>query len=201
MTDDALLAGLRKQRVLPVLRLGSGAAAVQAAYDVIAAGLTIVELTATTPDWESAVEAVRSRGDAVVGIGTVTDEGIAKRAVDCGAQFLVSPWGAPAVRAVARQSGLTFLEGAFSPGEVAAAAALGPVKLFPAHVGGPSMLRGLRQLLPHSVVVPTGGISLDEVPAWLTAGAHAVGVGNDLLAEDATLRLKALLAATREDTA
>jgi 2-dehydro-3-deoxyphosphogluconate aldolase / (4S)-4-hydroxy-2-oxoglutarate aldolase len=176
---------LAEQRVLPVLRTATVDQAVAAAGTAVDAGLTVVELTATTPGWAEALAQVRrDRPDAVVGVGTVTSVETAQTALDGGAAFLVSPWPAADVRGPAREAGVVFVEGAFSPAEVAAGAARGPVKVFPAHVGGPTYLRSLRQVLPDAVLVPTGGIALADVPAWLAAGAHAVGVGSDLFAGD-----------------
>jgi 2-dehydro-3-deoxyphosphogluconate aldolase/(4S)-4-hydroxy-2-oxoglutarate aldolase len=194
--DSSLIAGvlegIGRQRVLPVLRLASAAQAVAAARTVLAAGLTVVELTATTVDWAAALQAVRAEPAAVVGLGTVTDAETARAAVAVGAAFLVSPWAAPAVREVADAAGVPFLEGALTPTEVAAAAARGPVKIFPASSVGPGHLRALRPVLPTAIMVPTGGIRLEDVPTWLAAGAHAVGVGTDLLAGDLAERLDAL---------
>lgn len=186
--------GLRQQRLLPVLRADTADAAVDAALTAVDVGLGIVELTATTPGWDDALRRVQQeRPGARAGLGTVTTERDAHEAVDCGAAFLVSPWPCPAVREVANGSGTPFLEGAFSPGELADAAPRGPVKLFPAHVGGPAYLRSLRQLLPDAAVVPTGGIALADVPVWVDAGALAVGVGSDLLAGDVRRRVTGVL--------
>lgn len=197
MSDEGFLQQLHHQQVLPVLRVDSAAEGVEAATTLLRQGLQVVELTATTPHWDKALHELRagSRDDALVGLGSVLDETTARAAIDAGARFLVSPWPAPAVRRVAADAGVPFLEGTFSPSEVAAAAALGPVKLFPAHVGGPEMLRSLRALLPDAVVVPTGRLSIDDVPAWLAAGAHAVGIGTDLLRPGAVERLHDLLQA------
>ena len=195
MTERQLLDQLAGQRVLPVLRTPSADEAVRAAGEVVAAGLTVVELTATTPDWPSALREVvaSSPSETLVGLGTVTDADTALRAVDCGAAFVVSPWSVPDVRRVTDTVGIPFLEGAFSPGEIAAAATQGPVKLFPAHVGGVQLLVSIRALLPDAVIVPTGGIALDDVPSWLSAGAHAVGVGSALLQPGVLARLPELL--------
>lgn len=197
MTPADFLDLLHRQRVLPVLRLDSGEAAVAAATALLGSGLSMVELTATTPEWPEALRQVGATAQAsagsVVGLGTVTDATIAEKALAAGAQFLVSPWSAPEVRAVAADAGVPFLEGAFTPGEVATAAALGPVKLFPAAVGGPGLLRSVRDVLPDAVIVPTGGIALADVPTWLSAGAHAVGVGSDLLRPGAAEQLARLL--------
>jgi 2-dehydro-3-deoxyphosphogluconate aldolase/(4S)-4-hydroxy-2-oxoglutarate aldolase len=105
----------------------------------------------------------------------------ARRAVDSGADFLVSPYPAPEVRAFADDAGMVFLEGGFTPAEVAAASAHGIAKLFPAHVGGPAYLRSVLAVLPGARIVPTGGIGLAEVRDYLAAGAYAVGVGSDLV--------------------
>lgn len=193
---------LRRQRVLPVLRLPSAAEATAAAAAMFGHGLEVVELTATTPDWATALRDARREAPqgALVGLGTVTSGALATQAVEAGAQFLVSPWPAADVRVIAQRAGLPFLEGAFTPGEVAAAAAHGPVKVFPAHVGGPSFLVSLRQLLPDADLVPTGGIALEAVPDWLRAGACAVGVGSDLLRPGAADRLRSRLAAFPDGT-
>ena len=104
----------------------------------------------------------------------------ALRAADAGADFLVSPFPAPQVRDVAGRAEIPFLEGGLTPGELAAAASRGVAKLFPAHVGGVAYLSSVLAVLPDARIIPTGGIALADVPAWLRAGAYAVGVGRDL---------------------
>ncbi|GAB3963977.1 bifunctional 4-hydroxy-2-oxoglutarate aldolase/2-dehydro-3-deoxy-phosphogluconate aldolase [Actinoallomurus acanthiterrae] len=169
-------------RVLPVLRTPDAAGAVKAAETLLDAGLNVIELTATTPGWADALAGLRrAHPAAVLGAGTVTTAEDARRALDAGADFLVSPYPAEAVRAAVGETGTLFLEGGFTPGEVAAAAGRGIAKLFPAHVGGPSYLRSVLAVLPGARVVPTGGIALRDVPAYLDAGAYAVGVGSDLV--------------------
>jgi 2-dehydro-3-deoxyphosphogluconate aldolase/(4S)-4-hydroxy-2-oxoglutarate aldolase len=194
MSVDAVIAEIGRQQVLPVLRLPSAEQAVRGAAAVLAAGLTVVELTATTPGWQQALAAVHADlpPGGSVGLGTVIDAGTAETAIAAGAAFLVSPWAAPAVRAVAVAAGVPFLEGALSPTEVAAAAAHGPVKIFPASSVGTGHLSALRAVLPGAILVPTGGIGLADVPRWLAAGAYAVGVGADLLVGDLPARLRAL---------
>jgi 2-dehydro-3-deoxyphosphogluconate aldolase/(4S)-4-hydroxy-2-oxoglutarate aldolase len=165
-----------------VLRTPDAAGALRAAATLVEAGLGVIELTATTPGWAGALEDVRREHPSVVlGAGTVTTAEDARRAVDAGADFLVSPYPAEHVRAFAAETGTVFLEGGFTPGEVAAAAGHGIAKLFPAHVGGPAYLRSILAVLPGARVVPTGGIALGQVRDYLDAGAYAVGVGSDLV--------------------
>lgn len=189
---------LRQQRVLPVVRTASSGESVEAALTLIDAGLTTLELTATTPGWAAALGRIRDgRLHTTIGLGTVTDPETARAAVEAGVSFLVSPWPSPEVRELARTADVPFVEGAFSPGEVAAGVRHGPVKVFPAHAVGPAYLRSMLQLLPTAMLIPTGGIALEDVPAWLDAGALAVGVGSDLWAGDTAARLAEVLQRSR----
>ncbi|GHI85583.1 bifunctional 4-hydroxy-2-oxoglutarate aldolase/2-dehydro-3-deoxy-phosphogluconate aldolase [Streptomyces xanthophaeus] len=181
------------QRLLPVLRNADADEAVRQATALLAAGCRAVELTTSTPGWPGAVTRTAPLTDAhgrraVVGVGTVTTTAQAEAALDAGAAFLVSPYPAPEVREVADRRAAVFLEGGFTPGEIAAAARSGgAAKVFPAHVGGPRYLRSLRAVLPGALIVPTGGIRPGDVHDWLAAGATAVGIGDGLPADPAEL--------------
>ncbi|MFJ6048520.1 bifunctional 4-hydroxy-2-oxoglutarate aldolase/2-dehydro-3-deoxy-phosphogluconate aldolase [Streptomyces sp. NPDC092307] len=183
---DRLYAVLAAQRVLPVLREADADEAVRRTTALLAAGCRAVELTTSTPGWAGAVSRTASLSDvhgrpALIGVGTVTTAAHAQTALDAGAAFLISPYPAPEVRAVAVRREAVFIEGGFTPGEIAAAVrAAGAAKVFPAHVGGPGFVRSLRAVLPGAVLVPTGGIRPAEVRDWLAAGATAVGVGAGL---------------------
>jgi 2-dehydro-3-deoxyphosphogluconate aldolase / (4S)-4-hydroxy-2-oxoglutarate aldolase len=182
MDHDEIEQAIATARLLPVLRTPDAAGAVRAAETLLGAGLRVVELTATTPGWAEALAGLRrAHHGAVLGAGTVTTGEDARRAVEAGADFLVSPYPAEAVRAFADETGTVFLEGGFTPAEVAAASGRGIAKLFPAHVGGPAYLRSVLAVLPGARIVPTGGIGLGEVRDYLAAGAYAVGVGSDLV--------------------
>jgi 2-dehydro-3-deoxyphosphogluconate aldolase/(4S)-4-hydroxy-2-oxoglutarate aldolase len=182
MNHDEIERAIATARLLPVLRTPDAAGAVRAAETLLGAGLGVVELTATTPGWAGALADLRrAHPEAVLGAGTVTTGADARRAVEAGADFLVSPYPVQAVRAFADGTGTVFLEGGFTPAEIAAASARGIAKLFPAHVGGPAYLRSVLAVLPGARIVPTGGIGLAEVRAYLEAGAYAVGVGSDLV--------------------
>jgi 2-dehydro-3-deoxyphosphogluconate aldolase / (4S)-4-hydroxy-2-oxoglutarate aldolase len=172
---------IAEQIVLPVVREASGEQALAVADWLIEQGLDVIELTASTPAWQDAVAGLRERApEAVVGAGTLRTREDAERAVAAGAAFMVTPCPAPAVREVAEAAGIPLLEGGLTPGEVLAAADRGIAKLFPAHVGGTELLRSILALSPGARIVPTGGIRLADVPAWLDAGAYAVGVGSEL---------------------
>ncbi|MBT2468277.1 bifunctional 4-hydroxy-2-oxoglutarate aldolase/2-dehydro-3-deoxy-phosphogluconate aldolase [Streptomyces sp. ISL-66] len=181
------------QRLLPVLRNDDADEAVRHTTALLAAGCRVVELTTSTPGWPAAVARTAPLRDAhgrpaLIGVGTVTTTEDAMTALDAGAAFLVSPYPAPEVRAVASECGAVFVEGGFTPGEIASAVrSAGAAKVFPAHVGGPQFIRSLKAVLPDALIIPTGGIRPGEVRDWLAAGAAAVGIGSGLPADPGEL--------------
>jgi 2-dehydro-3-deoxyphosphogluconate aldolase/(4S)-4-hydroxy-2-oxoglutarate aldolase len=182
---------------VPVVRAPSARGAEAIARRLIDAGVGAIELTTTIPDWADVLAELQG-ADAELGMGTVVTAADAEVALELGARFLVSPYPSPTARAVADAAGALFVEGGLTPGEVAQAAGHGVAKLFPAHVGGVQYLRSLLSVLPGARIMPTGGIGVSDVPAWLAAGAVAVGVGSDLYASD---DLDGKLAELREATA
>lgn len=180
-TLGILAARISEQRVVPVLRSASPAALQDDVSRLAAAGFTTIEITTSTPGWPAALEAMRtdpSLAQVAFGVGTVTSSTNAERAIEAGAHFLVSPYAAPAVRAVAGAT--PFIEGGLTPADIAAAAGHGIAKLFPARTVGPGHLRSILDVLPGARVIPTGGLGVDDVEEWLAAGALAVGLGGGL---------------------
>lgn len=172
---------IRAARVVPVVRRPSAAEAIELCDRLLALGSQVIELTATTPDWPTVLDALRRVSPGTtLGVGTVTTAETARRAAGEGAAFLVSPYPAAGVRAVADDHGVPFIEGGFTPGELAASTAVGVAKLFPASSGGIRHLKAVLDVLPGARIIPTGGIPLDQVGEWLAAGAYAVGVGTGL---------------------
>ncbi|AZC12653.1 bifunctional 4-hydroxy-2-oxoglutarate aldolase/2-dehydro-3-deoxy-phosphogluconate aldolase [Microbacterium sp. ABRD28] len=179
------LALVRRAGVLAVLRAPSADAALAAVDALVRGGVSGIEVTFSTPDAPAVIAAVRERhgDDVLVGAGTVLTAEHARTAIDAGAQFLVSPGTVPALVAAMTATGATTMTGALTPTEVMTAHALGAdiVKVFPASLSGPGYLAALRAPLPHIPLMPTGGVTPDNVAAWFAAGAVAVGAGGDLV--------------------
>ena len=173
------------QRVVPVLRLGSTANTIRAVDCLREAGFSTFEITLTTPGAVELIAELHARlgATATVGAGTVTDLDAARRCVDAGAQFLVSPCVVSGLAALAHEAGRAALIGGFTPTEILAAHREGAdiVKVFPASVGGPGHLAALHAVFPNVLLCPTGGVTLENIKSYFTAGAALVGVGNNLL--------------------
>ncbi|MGH3858955.1 bifunctional 4-hydroxy-2-oxoglutarate aldolase/2-dehydro-3-deoxy-phosphogluconate aldolase [Actinokineospora sp.] len=170
--------------VIAILRATSAKHLVAVAETLRAAGIRAVEFTLTTPGAYDALAAFTADGMAL-GAGTVTTPEEARRAVEAGAGYLISPAVCLDVIAEARTLGVPVLPGAYTPTEVLSAWRAGAdlVKLFPAATGGVAHLKAIRAPLPDIPLVPTGGIGLDDAAAYLDAGARAVGIGAPLIGD------------------
>lgn len=176
--DGRLVAIVR----VPELTRASARAMTEVLVD---AGVRALEFTLTSAGALDAVEAaVGVAGDrAAVGAGTVLYEEQVAAVADAGAQFVVSPHVSPAVIATAHGRGLLALPGAFTATEVQLAVDSGArmVKLFPAQPAGISYLKALRGPLDQVAFVPTGGVGIDDIEPFLSAGAVAVALGSSLV--------------------
>jgi 2-dehydro-3-deoxyphosphogluconate aldolase/(4S)-4-hydroxy-2-oxoglutarate aldolase len=177
------------QGVVPVLRLASAELTDRAVGCLADAGFTTVEITMTTP---GAVELIRQLAHSLglgflVGAGTVLDQDTARRCVDAGARFLVSPCIVPEMTKVAHAAGCAALVGGFTPTEILTAhrEEADIVKVFPASMGGPEYLRAVHAVFPDILLCPTGGVSLENMQAYLAAGAALVCVGNNIIDQHA----------------
>lgn len=177
-----------ESRLVAILRAGDPAPVVAAARTLLDAGVRVLEVSLTTPGAVEAIGEIASLAPtgSLVGAGTVLTVQQAEAVLGCGAQFAVTPALSPGVR-VCLEAGLPVAAGAFTPSEVLTAWQLGvdAVKVFPAGVVGPGYLAALRDPFPDVPLVPVGGVGIDDVPAYLRAGALGVGVGGPLLGDAA----------------
>ena len=174
-------------RVLAVVR-GTEGRHTAAVLDTLAeAGLRCLEVTMNTPGALKELRAARDRlpVDVELGGGTVLTAEQVDAVADMGGSFVVAPDTRPAVADRARARGLGYYPGALTPTEIGAAWERGAsaVKLFPASLGGPQYLRELRGPFRDVLMLPTGGVGIDDADRYLKAGALAVGVGGALLGD------------------
>ncbi|HEX8694808.1 MAG TPA: bifunctional 4-hydroxy-2-oxoglutarate aldolase/2-dehydro-3-deoxy-phosphogluconate aldolase [Longimicrobium sp.] len=168
-----------------VIRLDDAEAALRAARAVHAGGVAALEVTLTTPGAFDVIERLASDADdgVLVGAGSVLDAENARRAIDAGARFVVSPVVRPELVDEVHGRGAAALLGAFTPTEILAAHEAGAdlVKVFPADALGPAFIKGVLGPMPFLRLVPTGGVTPENAGDWLRAGAAAVGLGGALV--------------------
>jgi 2-dehydro-3-deoxyphosphogluconate aldolase / (4S)-4-hydroxy-2-oxoglutarate aldolase len=174
---------LERGRVLGIIRYrtpGDVRATVDA---LLEAGIPLVEITIDTP---GALEVVaKAAADGIpIGVGTVLTADQTRACADAGARFVVAPSFSPAMVAAALEAGIEPIPGVLTPTELVAARRAGAeaMKVFPARpAGGPALIRALRGPFPDVPLLPTGGIELGDVEAFLDAGASCVGLGATLV--------------------
>jgi 2-dehydro-3-deoxyphosphogluconate aldolase/(4S)-4-hydroxy-2-oxoglutarate aldolase len=185
--DGASEERIRTSGLVAVMRARDATHFVRVARELVDLGMTALEITLTTRDALDALRVIRddSPADVAVGAGTVLTEHQAAACTEAGADFLVSPGLVPDVLRLGQAASIPTYPGALTPSEFITASQLGAdlVKLFPANLVGPSYLQDLKGPLPDIEVMPTGGIGIDDIPAWLAAGAVTVGLGGPLLGD------------------
>ena len=176
ITDIGLVAIVRAETADMALRI---AEAVQQG------GAAALEITFTVPRAHRVLEALSERfspDDLILGAGTVLDPETARIALLSGATYIVSPSINPETIRLCNRYQAPVMPGAMAVREVIEAMELGAdiVKLFPGEIYQPSIIKTIRGPLPQAPLMPTGGVSLENVGAWIKAGAVAVGVGGNL---------------------
>jgi 2-dehydro-3-deoxyphosphogluconate aldolase / (4S)-4-hydroxy-2-oxoglutarate aldolase len=180
-----LVASIEACGVVAVIRL-QDPSRLRAVVDALAAGgVRALEVTMTVPGALRLIEEVAPTLPAgfVLGAGTVLDAETARLAILAGARYVVSPVFNPAVIALCHRYDVAAMPGCFTPTEILAAWESGAdiVKVFPATAVGPGYFRDIHGPLPQVRLMPTGGVTLENVGDWIRAGAVAVGVGTALL--------------------
>jgi 2-dehydro-3-deoxyphosphogluconate aldolase/(4S)-4-hydroxy-2-oxoglutarate aldolase len=190
------------------VRLGTDAPVVDACRAAVRGGLSLLEITLTTPGALDAIAAMAAEPGVVAGAGTVLTTDDVRRVADAGGRFVMSPVFDPAVIDEANLLGLLAVPGTSTPTEILAAHRHGArlVKVFPAAaLGGAAYLRAVRGPLPDIPLVPTNGITAETLGDYLRAGAVAVGVGGDVFipgftlehVENASRRIRTAIEAAR----
>jgi len=196
-TRPAIPSGVIAGGVVAIGRRVAADAAPDVARALAEGGVRAFELTLNEPEDAAlrSIEAVAGMAQGLgldVGAGTVLSIEAAKRAVDAGATFLVSPHVDPALVRWAAERRIPIFPGGATPTEILGAwqAGAAAVKLFPASVFGPAFVRELRGPFPDIPIVPTGGVTLDSAPSFIAAGAVAVGMGGWLLGDGVTAGIR-----------
>jgi len=184
LTKDAALDRIRELGLLAVIRGPSAETTLRMVDALVTGGVTGIEITYTTPKANLIVQTLSERfgDDIVLGMGTLTMPEHARQAVDAGASFVVSPHCADDLAAAMTETNLLTMMGALTPTEIHRALILGAdvVKIFPASLAGPGYVKSLRGPYPDLPLMPTGGVTLDNLLEWFRTGVIAVGAGGAL---------------------
>ena len=178
--------------IIPVVRASSVEEANRAVEAICSGGIPVVEITMTVPNAPQVISHIaKSLPHMIVGGGTVLDSETALRCLDAGAKFLTSPGLVMEVVEVALKQGAVVFPGVLTATEVIAAwkAGVDFVKIFPcSQVGGPAYIRSLKVPLPQIPLIASGGVNQHSAASFISAGASALGIGQELIPQEALRR-------------
>lgn len=172
--------------VIPVVRVTSAKEAIEVSDAIKEGGISLIEITMSV---QGAIDVIKEltqkyQDEIIMGAGTILDPETARAALLAGAQFIVTPTLNLEVIQLAHRYSAVVVPGAMTPTEILTAWNAGAdlVKVFPAaQLGGPEYLKALKGPLPQILLVPTGGVNLQNAGAFIQAGASAIGVGGELV--------------------
>ena len=171
MTEEQLIEKIRRTKIVPVVVLNSVEETLPKMQALINGGLPCAEITFRTPCAAEAIAlAVKTYPDMLIGAGTVINREQCERAIEAGSKFIVSPGFSEEVADCCKEHGLLYLPGVVTPTEAMAAIAKGltVLKFFPAsNYGGLKTIKAICAAFPYIKIMPTGGISADNILEYL----------------------------------
>jgi 2-dehydro-3-deoxyphosphogluconate aldolase/(4S)-4-hydroxy-2-oxoglutarate aldolase len=171
--------------IVAVVRAENAEKALKITEAVKKGGIEAIEITMTVPGAVDVIKQITdeySRDEILIGAGSVLDAETARACILAGAEYIVSPSLDEETIAMCNRYQKAVMPGAMSVTEVVKAMKYGAdiVKIFPATLFGPKIIKAIKGPLPQAPLMPTGGVSLDNVKDWIKAGSFAVGVGSSL---------------------
>lgn len=146
-------------------------------------GVKSLELTYTIPDVCELIKEYSSHPEALIGVGSVLNGKMAADAIEAGAKYVVSPGYSEEVNTVCKAMNVLYLPGCMTVGEIMRAMDAGNkmIKLFPGDLFGPKYVKAIKAPIPHVEIMPTGGVTVDNMNEWFANGVSCVGAGSSLI--------------------
>jgi 2-dehydro-3-deoxyphosphogluconate aldolase / (4S)-4-hydroxy-2-oxoglutarate aldolase len=176
---------IRETGIIAIMRAQSSEQLIAAAGAIKLGGVRAIEVTMTTPGALGVIAEAKERygSDVIFGAGTVLDPETGRAAILAGADFIVAPTLNLELVALCNRYSIPVAPGCYSPTEILTGWEAGAdlIKLFPASVGGPGLVKAILAPLPQVRIVPVGGVNLDTAAEFIQKGAAALGVGSSLV--------------------
>ena len=179
------LAHILEHKVVAIVRGANPSDLLRIAQALHAGGVRMMEITLNSPGALASIEEISRAmdGQLLVGAGTVLDPETARAALLAGARYIISPTLNKKTIRMTKRYGAVSIPGAYTATEILKAYEFGGdiIKVFPASAGGPGYFKDIAGPLPHIPLMPTGGVSLDNINGFAAAGAAAFGLGSSLV--------------------
>jgi 2-dehydro-3-deoxyphosphogluconate aldolase/(4S)-4-hydroxy-2-oxoglutarate aldolase len=185
MDKIEILNTIRETGVIAIMRAQSSDQLIAAADAIKLGGVRAIEVTMTTPGALGVIAEAKERygSEVIFGAGTVLDPETGRAAILAGADFVVAPTLNLKLVELCNRYSIPVAPGCYSPTEVLAGWGAGAdfIKLFPASVGGPALVKAILAPLPQVRIIPVGGVNLNTAADFVRNGATALGVGSSLV--------------------
>lgn len=175
------------EKIIGIIRLKDDSKIMDVVESIVAGGISLIEITLNTPNAFEHIATIKEQyPDVCVGAGTVLGDENARNAIEAGAEFLVSPVCEADVIEVASEHDMVVITGSLTPNEIYEAHLHGVdfVKPFPMTGLGPAYIKALLAPMPFLRLIPTNGVTRENMKEFFDAGVKAVGLGTPLVSED-----------------
>ncbi len=185
MRREEVITKIKDAGLVAVVRADSTERAIEVTEACIEGGVAAIELTFTVPGAHHVIETLAQRytkGEIILGAGTVMDPETARIAILSGAEYIVSPYLNLDTIRLCNRYAKAVMPGVMTVTEAVHAMEAGAdiIKVFPGELYGPKVIKAFKGPLPYAQVMPTGGVTVDNAHEWIAAGAVALGAGSAL---------------------
>jgi 2-dehydro-3-deoxyphosphogluconate aldolase/(4S)-4-hydroxy-2-oxoglutarate aldolase len=188
MNKEKIIQAIIQQGVLPLYFHPDEEISIKILQALYEAGIRVVEYTnrgkQALKNFRSIKkETYKQFPDLVLGLGTLLDSKTAGKAIQNGADFLVSPGYSKDLSKFSNNENILWIPGCMTPSELLQSQddGLKLIKLFPANLLGPEFVKSVKEVFPDLLFMATGGVNNDNLEAWFRAGVSAVGIGGSLI--------------------
>ena len=175
---------LIQEKIIAVVRAENKDLGYELAKAIMQGGIKAIEITFTIPEAEILISQLKEEfdKDILIGAGTVIDLETCKKAIEYGAQYIVSPGFDAECAEYCALKNIPYMPGCMTVTEMMTALKyhVDVIKLFPGEHFGPKFIKSIKAPLPSLKVMVTGGVDLDNIKEWFLNGANLIGIGSAL---------------------
>ncbi len=179
MVREDIVSEILKGGIVSILRVADPKKILPASRAILEGGIKAIEISLNTPQALEGISDLSKIEGIIPGVGTVTNVEMAIKSIECGAEFVVTPVSKKEIIDACHELGKPVFSGAFTPSEIYQAYEWGAdvIKVFPAETLGMKYIKAVLAPFPEIRLMPTGGVTPDNIDKWFDMGAVCVGVG------------------------
>jgi len=186
MNKNNIVNQILEEKIVSIIRVPDATKVIPASIAILKGGIKTIEISLNTPNACECITDLSKVEGIIPGVGTVTNPEMAIKSIEAGAEFVVTPISKKEVIDICHAMGKPVFSGAFTPTEIYQAFEWGAdvIKVFPAETLGMKYIKAVKAPFPEIKLMPTGGVTPDNIDKWFDMGAVCVGVGGSFTKAD-----------------